>query len=103
MHKRACALDDCTNVFETDNSRKKYCSREHMNLDQQRRWRDRHRKRGGGGDGGGGGGGESPTLFDTITPIDERANFIPVIGPGESERKPSVSVTKQAQALKAAA
>lgn len=54
----------------------------------------RQKRRGGGGGGNGGGGGESPTLFDSIMPQNPGAFVpIPVIGPKESERKPSSGVT----------
>jgi hypothetical protein len=42
-------------------------------------YRAKHRKKGGpgGGGNGGGGGGVSTTLFDTITPVDSRAIYVP--------------------------
>lgn len=94
MFNRTCALDGCTVEFQTDNRRKTHCCQAHSNLAQQRRWRAKHRKKGGGGGGNGGGGG--PTLFDTITPVDARATYVPDTcyrTPDESERKPSQSVS----------
>lgn len=87
MFTRTCALDGCNVVFQTDNSRKTHCSRQHSNLAKVRKWRAKHRK-GGGGPGGGGGG---PTLFDEITPRDRDAFYVPtlpVIGPPANEKRP---------------
>lgn len=53
-----------------------HCSKQHTILDGVRRHRAKRRKGGGGGGGNGGGGGE-PTLFDTITPADSRAIYVP--------------------------
>jgi hypothetical protein len=78
MYKRTCALNDCSNQFETDNKRKQHCCKAHSNLAQVRRYRAKHRKGGGGGGGNGGGGGENPTLFDTITPVNSREAFVPL-------------------------
>jgi hypothetical protein len=76
MFSRTCALDGCTVEFQTDNSRKTYCSRKHTNVAQAKKWRANHRKKGGGGGGGNGGGG-GPTLFDTIVTIDPQATYSP--------------------------
>lgn len=90
---RVCALDGCQVEFQTDNSRKLHCSPRCSNLHRVRRFKAKNR-RGGGGGGNGGGGGESPTLFDTITPQDSRAIYVPDTcyrTPEESpNRKPSV-------------
>lgn len=87
---KTCVLSTCGIEFQTDNPRKSHCTRQHATLDRVRRHKAKRRK-GGGGDGPGGGG--SPTLFDTITPIDPRAltiNPLPVIGP--CERRPPESI-----------
>jgi hypothetical protein len=102
MFKRTCALDDCEIQFETDNSRKRHCCKAHSNLAQVRRWRAKRRKRGGGGGGGGkGGGGGAPTLFDTITPVDDRAIYAPDTSyrtpEQEPGRKPSLPVPNDEQ------
>jgi hypothetical protein len=98
MYSRTCALDGCSNTFDTDNKRKKFCSRAHTNLAQVKAWRNRHRKKGGGGGGGNGGGG-GPTLFDTLTPVDSRAIYVPDTcyrtPEQEPARKPSVGVTEK--------
>ena len=96
MFSRTCALPECPVEFQTDNSRKMHCSKAHSDLHRVREWRKKHRK---GGGNGGGGGGESPTLFDTITPVNAREAFVPlpVIGPSESERKQPVSTPEQSK------
>lgn len=68
-----------------------------MNLDQQRKWRKNHPKRkGGGGGNGGGGGAPGPTLFDEITPQDDRAfTVLPVIGP--SPKPPTLVLSSKAK------
>ena len=97
MFTRTCALDGCSVEFQTDNSRKMHCSPRCSNLHRVRRFKTKRRKGGGGGNGGGGGGGESPTLFDTITPQDSRAIYVPDTcyrTPEEQPaRKPTVSVS----------
>jgi hypothetical protein len=99
LFKRVCALEGCTVEFQTDNSRKMHCSKRHTTLDGVRRHRAKHRK-GGGGGGNGGGGGESPTLFETLTPVDSRAIYVPDTcyrtPDQEPARKPSVSVSPKA-------
>jgi len=75
MFTRICALEGCNVEFQTDNSRKTYCSRKHTTLATVKRFRAKRRKGGGGGGGNGGGGG--PTLFDEIVPNDPQA-FVPV-------------------------
>jgi len=77
LSKRVCPLTECGAKFETDNPRKEFCSPEHSKIGRVRRWRAKHRKKGGGGGGGGNGGGNAPTLFDTITPEDSRAIYVP--------------------------
>jgi len=79
LYTRICALDDCAIEFQTDNPRKKHCTSAHSVTHRMRNKRARDRKnRGGGGDGGGnGGGGGNPTLFDTLTPQDSRAIYVP--------------------------
>jgi hypothetical protein len=76
LHTRVCALSTCGLEFQTDNSRKTHCTRQHATLDRVRRHKAKRRK-GGGGGGGNGGGGASPTLFDTVTPVDSRAIYVP--------------------------
>ena len=61
-HQQRCGKPDCERA---------------ANRRRVQKCRAKDRKKGG-GDGGGGGGGESPTLFDTITPVDERAAFVPI-------------------------
>lgn len=100
LFHRTCPLTECGLEFDTDNPRKRFCSEEHSKVGRVREWRARHRKKGGGGGGGGGnGGGQTPTLFDTITPVNSDAAFVPlpVIGPGESERKPVTSAIEQSR------
>ena len=97
MFTRTCALDECVVKFDTDNPRKTHCCHEHANLAGVRRWRANRRKKGGGGGGGnGGGGGASPTLFDTLTPVDSRAIYVPDTcyrtPKQEPSRKPSVPI-----------
>jgi hypothetical protein len=77
MFTRTCGLPECGIEFQTDNKRKMHCSRAHSNLAQVRRWRAKRRKGGGGGGGGGNGGGGEPGLFDSITPVDSRAIYVP--------------------------
>lgn len=105
MFTRTCALSDCPIEFQTDNPRKMHCSKQHTILDGVRRHRAKRRKGGGGGGGNGGGGGGVPTLFDTISPVDSRAAFvpIPVIGPNQPDRKPPEGARQQPQSRKAAA
>ena len=92
-----CGLDECPVEFQTDNPQKAYCCMEHQNLAYMRRWRARRRaaKKGGGDDGGGNGGGGGQPLFDTLTPEDSRAIYVPDTcyrTPEEQpDRKPSVS------------
>ena len=74
--KRICPLAECGLEFETDNPRKEFCTPEHSTMGRVRRHRAKKRKGGGGGGGNGGGGGE-PQLFDTITPQDARAVYVP--------------------------
>lgn len=75
-YTRVCELQECDVEFETDNPRKIHCSAKHSTLNRKRRSLDKKRRGGGGPNGGGGGGGEA-TLFDTITPIDSRATYVP--------------------------
>jgi len=75
MFTRTCALDGCDATFQTDLSKKKFCSSAHSNLDRVRRYKAKHRKKGGGG--GGNGGGAGPTLFDEIVPNDPQAIYVP--------------------------
>lgn len=89
MFTRTCALDGCDVEFQTDNKRKLCCNPAHSNLNRVRRFKAKRRKGGGGGNGGGGGA-AGPTLFDEITPQDDRAfTVLPVIGPSP---KPPTSV-----------
>ena len=76
MFTRTCALDGCENTFQTDLSKKKFCSKAHANLSKVRAWQKRQKK-GKGGGGGNGGGGGAPTLFDEIVPVDSRSNYVP--------------------------
>ena len=95
LFKRICPLAECGLEFDTDNPRKEFCTLAHSKVGRVRRHRAKNRKpRGGGGGGNGGGGGSSPNLFGTITPVNSREAFvsIPVIGPSESDRKPSQKV-----------
>lgn len=103
MFTRNCALPECNLEFQTDNSRKMHCTKAHANLHQVRKWRAKRRKKGG-GNGGDGGGGGIPTLFDTLTPVNEREAFVPlpVIGPHEPERRPAKSVRQSHRAKNAA-
>jgi hypothetical protein len=95
MYTRTCALAGCNVEFQTDNSRKKHCSSKHSTLSRVRRWKAKNRK-GGGGGGGGNGGGGGPTLFETLTPVDSRAIYVPDTcyrTPEEQPtRKPSIRV-----------
>jgi hypothetical protein len=75
MFTRTCALEECTVEFQTDLSKKKFCTPAHANLSKVRAWKKRHKKKGGGGGNGGGGG--APTLFDEIVPIDSRSSYVP--------------------------
>ena len=76
-----------------------------------RRSRAKSRNGGGGGGGNGGGGGVEATLFDTLTPVDSRAIYVPDTcyrtPEQEPNRKPNVSekpsVSEKAKASKAAA
>lgn len=77
MYTRTCALDGCEVEFQTDNRAKKHCCPAHSSLNRVRRWKAKHKKGGGGGGGGNGGGGGVPTLFDSITPQDSRAIYVP--------------------------
>lgn len=89
MYTRTCSLDGCEVEFQTDNKIKKHCCPAHSALNRVRRMRGKRRKGGGGGNGGGGGA-AGPTLFDEITPQDDRAfTVLPVIGPSP---KPPTSV-----------
>jgi hypothetical protein len=106
LHTRVCALTECEEEFQTDNPRKTYCSRQHSTLDRMRRYRKNHRKgKGGGGGGGNGGGGGSPTLFDTLTPQDSRAIYVPDTcyrtPKQEPARKPAVRITEESSKVAA--
>jgi hypothetical protein len=76
-----------------------------------KKMRQKRRGGGGGGGGNGGGGGVEATLFDTISPVDSRAIYVPDTcyrtPEQEPARKPSVgekpSVSEKAKASKAAA
>lgn len=76
MFTRTCALDGCTNTFQTDLPNKKHCSEKHATLSRVRRKRAKDRNGGGGGNGGGAG----PTLFDEIVPNDPQAIYVPDTG-----------------------
>jgi hypothetical protein len=61
------------------------------------------RRRGGGGGGNGGGGGE-PTLFDTLTPVDDRAIYVPdTCYRTPDQPKEPASVSRKLSKAKAAA
>lgn len=101
---RPCA--NCQTDFKPTADWQKCCNPRCTNALRQRRYRANHRKKGGGGGGnGGGGGGLSPTLFETLTPVDSRAIYVPDTcyrtPDQEPTRKPSLGVTHKS--LKAAA
>ena len=101
-----CAASDCSNEFYPVVPQQKFCSDRCCNRENVRLCRARKRRKGGGGNGGGNGGGSGPTLFDTITPVDAGAAFVPIPVIGPSERKPAESVnpeTSPAPASKKAA
>jgi hypothetical protein len=95
LQTKTCALSTCRVEFQTDNSRKTHCTRQHATLDRVRRWKAKQRN-GGGGGGNGGGGGGAPTLFDTIETVDPQAIYVPdtcyrtplVRKPSLTERRP---------------
>lgn len=103
MFTRICALETCGLEFQTDNPRKMHHSKQCAQVHKMRRFRSK-RKTGGGGGGGNGGGGGEPTLFDTITPVDSRATYVPdTCYRTPADRKPVEPVTTKNLRRKAAA
>lgn len=72
-----CAASNCSKEFYPVVPNQKFCCGACGNRERVRQYRAKHRKNGGGGGGGGNGGGAEPTLFDTITPQDSRAIYVP--------------------------
>jgi hypothetical protein len=96
MRLRTCESAECRKEFDPISPRQTFCSDRCGTRERQRRYRAKHRKNGGGGGGNGGGGGGEPTLFDSITPQDSRAIYVPDTNyrtpDQESNRKPSTGV-----------
>lgn len=78
MATRICSADGCKQTFEPNDWRQIYHSPRCATRMRVKKMRQKRRGGGGGGGGGnGGGGGEGPTLFDTLTPVDSRAIYVP--------------------------